>query len=224
MFLPILSKKPCPVTILGGPFRGARMILNPAHSKRKMLGIYEHVLNPWLSQVMSHIEVVWDVGANDGYFTYGCAHAIRRYHHKGYIIAFEPGLDDQPALQLPATWQQYVDIQFELIPLFVGAAVDQNTTTLDVAYNSRPSLHGKTSLIKVDVEGSEIEVLKGGTALLQKPHHWVVEVHGDHLLEPVLDFFAQANRLVDIHPLRSHWLFGPECRTIKTTWVTTKII
>jgi hypothetical protein len=94
---------------------------------------------------------------------------------------------------------------------------------LDRAYKERPSLHGKLSLIKVDVEGGEIEVLKGATSLLQEPHHWVVEVHGDHLLEPVLDFFAKAKRVVDVRPLQPHWLLGPESRTIKTSWVTTRL-
>ncbi|MBW4575261.1 MAG: FkbM family methyltransferase [Aphanothece sp. CMT-3BRIN-NPC111] len=219
---PYFSKKPIPLTILAGPFRGSRLILNPASSKRKLLGIYEHVLNPWLNQVIPQIQVVWDVGANDGYFTYGCAHAIKRHQHDVYIIAFEPGIAEQPALSVPAAWSQYADIHFEFIPLFVGATSDEKTITLDKAYDEHPSLHGKPSLIKVDVEGSEVEVLKGAASLLGEPHNWVVEVHGDHLLEPVLDFFAKANRTVDVHPPQPHWLLGSESRTIKTSWVTTR--
>jgi hypothetical protein len=72
------------------------------------------------------------------------------------------------------------------------------------------------------VEGAEVEVLKGATSLLEEPHHWVVEVHGDHLLDPVLDCFAKAKRPVDVRPPQPHWLLGPESRTIKTSWVTTK--
>jgi hypothetical protein len=222
-FFPYLSKKPVPLTVLAGPFRGSRIILNPACSKRKLLGIYEHVLNPWLNQVMPQVQVVWDVGANDGYFTYGCAQAIKRHHVNGQIVAFEPCIAEQAALSLPAAWPQYAGIHFEFIPLFVGATSNDSTITLDQAYNERPSLHSKLSLIKVDVEGGEVEVLKGATSLLQEPHHWVVEVHGDHLLEPVLDFFAKAKRPVDIRPPQPHWLLGPESRTIKTSWVTTRL-
>jgi hypothetical protein len=168
--------------------------------------------------------VVWDVGANDGYFTYGCAQAIKRHHPEGHIVAFEPGLAQQPALSMPATWPQYAGINLEFVPLFVAATSNESTITLDRAYQERPSLHGKLSLIKVDVEGGEVEVLKGATSLLQEPHHWVVEVHGDHLLEPVLDFFAKAKRVVDVRPLQPHWLLGPESRTIKTSWVTTRLL
>lgn len=69
-----LRKEAIPVTIIGGPFRGARMMLKLACSKRKILGVYEHMLNPWLRRVLPSVQVVWDIGANDGYFTYGCAH------------------------------------------------------------------------------------------------------------------------------------------------------
>jgi hypothetical protein len=219
---PYLSKQPLPLTVLAGPFRGSRIILNPACSKRKLFGIYEHILNSWLNQVMPHIQVVWDVGANDGYFTYGCAQAIKRHHNQGYIIAIEPDLVQQPALSLPAAWLQYSGIQFEFIPLFVGGISNESTITLNKAFEERSFLHGKSALIKVDVEGAEVEVLKGGTSLLEEPHHWVVEVHGDHLLDPVLDCFAKAKRPVDIRPPQPHWLLGPESRTIKTSWVTTK--
>lgn len=221
--LSLLAKEPVPVTILAGPFRGARVVLNPLHSRRKIIGAYEHILNPWLNRVLPKIQVVWDVGANDGYFTYGCAQAMKRHHTSGHIVAFEPGLADQPALSLPAHWTQYSGVQFEFVPKFVGAFSDQSTITLNQAYSDRPSLQGKVSLVKVDVEGAEVEVLQGGTSLLEEPHHWVVEVHGDHLLEPVLNCFAAAKRTVDVHPYQPHWLLGAECRTLKISWVTTRL-
>jgi hypothetical protein len=218
----LLPNHTLPLPILNGPFRGATIHLNPRYSLRKVFGIYEHELNKWLESVLSHVDTVIDVGANDGYFTYGCAQAIKRHYNKGHIIGFEPALAQQPALSMPAVWSQYAGIDFEFIPLFVGAISNESTITLDKAYNERPSLHGKPALIKVDVEGAEVEVLKGATSLLEEPHHWVVEVHGDHLLDPVLDCFAKAKRPVDVRPPQPHWLLGPESRTIKTSWVTTK--
>lgn len=229
-WLALLTKQtPTPVTILAGPFRGARLILNPAHSKRKILGAYEHVLNPWLKSVLRHVEVVWDVGANDGYFTYGCAAAILGQGRRPHVVAFEPGMADTPSLaeQLTAPsrlWAEtYAGAMFEFVPAYVGAKNDGLTVTLDAAWEARPAVAGRPALVKVDVEGAEVEVLDGARRLLAAPVQWLVEVHGEHLLEPVLARLREAGRPVDVHPLRPHWLFGPEARTIPTCWVTTRL-
>ena len=57
---------------------------------RKMFEIYERELNSWLEQVLRRVTRVLDVGANDGYFTFGCAAAFGRLGKTGEIIAFEP--------------------------------------------------------------------------------------------------------------------------------------
>jgi hypothetical protein len=216
------SNQTVPLTILRGPFRGSRVFLNPRHSKRHILGLYEQVLNPWLEQVLSEVEVVYDVGANNGYFTYGCATAIRRHGTIATILAFEPGLlGGLHHLTNPAGWPQYAQTNFEFIPLLVGDHSDETMTTLNQVLSDRPQIKGKRSLIKVDVEGAEIEVLKGADSLLNSPNHWVVEVHGDHLLKPVLSFFENAQRKIEVLELKPHWLLGPENRTIKTSWVVT---
>jgi len=228
--LALLTKRtPTPVTILAGPFRGARLILNPSHSKRKILGAYEHVLNPWLRAVLRHVEVVWDVGANDGYFTYGCAAAILGHGRRPHIIAFEPGISDNPSLaeQLSRPAQlwaaTYAGATFEFLPFYVGSKDNSRSMTLDAALEARPNLVGRPALVKVDVEGAEVDVLEGARRLLELPVQWLVEVHGEHLLKPVLCRLRSAGRTVDIHPLRPHWLFGPEARTIPTCWVTTRL-
>lgn len=205
-----------------GAFRGSQLILNPSYSKRKILGVYEHILNPWLDRILPTVEVLWDVGANDGYFTYGCAHAMQKYQGSGAVVAFEPELMAQAGLRVPANWERYAATTFEFLPQFVGARCEERMVTLDQAWGDRPSLHSKRSLVKVDVEGAEVEVLQGATKLLRAPHHWVVEVHGDHLLDPVLQHFADAHRSVEVIPYRPHWLLGAEARTIKTSWVVTQ--
>lgn len=218
----LMGKEKTNVRILAGPFNGARMILNPAHSKRKIFGAYEHILNPWLSKVLPQTEVLWDVGANDGYFTYGCAHSMGKHASRNQIIAFEPELDSQPDLLTPANWPEYSNSEFEFISKFVGGTCNSSTTTLDVEYVNHPSTHNKQALVKVDVEGAEVDVLAAASQLLKRPHQWVVEVHGDHLLAPVSKFFEEANRQIKVYPYKPHWLFGPEQRTLKISWITTE--
>ncbi len=67
---------PSPATtlpIVGGPFRGGSFRGAPRDSIRKVIGVYEHELNPWLSERLARADGLFDVGANDGYFTFGCA-------------------------------------------------------------------------------------------------------------------------------------------------------
>ncbi len=225
----LMKRSPVPVTILAGPFRGARLVLNPAHSKRKILGAYEHVLNAWLETALKRVEAVWDVGANDGYFTYGCATAILGRGGRPHIVAFEPGLSDNLALREQLTRPErawpgaYAGATFEFLPAYVGATNDGTTMTLDAALDARPFLAGRPALVKVDVEGAEVDVLDGASRLLGEPAQWLVEVHGERLLEPVLDRLQTAGRVVEVHRLKPHWLFGPEARTIPTCWVTTRL-
>src|SRR5436309_1401204 len=79
-----------PTRILSGPFRGAVIVMNPRYSLRKLVGLYEYELNRWLKTVLPRVKRVLDVGANDGYFTFGCAAAFRRLGKTGEILAFEP--------------------------------------------------------------------------------------------------------------------------------------
>ncbi len=80
----VKESNPVPLTVMAGPFRGAGLVVNPDCSKRKLFGIYEHVLNSWWRNALPRTEVFWDIGASDGYFTFGCAHALKKYQGNGY--------------------------------------------------------------------------------------------------------------------------------------------
>ena len=84
-----LPNHPVPVRIWRGPFRGARIVMNPRDSLRKIFGLYEHELNGWLEEALRRVTRVVDVGANDGYFTFGCAAAFKRLGKDGEIISIE---------------------------------------------------------------------------------------------------------------------------------------
>jgi hypothetical protein len=86
----LLPNRPSRIRVWPGPFRAARVLLNPRHSLRKIFGLYEHELNSWLEAALRRVSLVVDVGANDGYFTFGCAAAFHRLGKSREIIAFEP--------------------------------------------------------------------------------------------------------------------------------------
>ena len=106
MLYKILAKSPQFINILGGPFRGAKVYLNPANSKRKIFGLYEYCLNEWITKAIENKEFVLDVGANTGYHTYGFAYLLQKNSAQNpTVIAFEP--ETYPELDTAKGWDMY---------------------------------------------------------------------------------------------------------------------
>jgi hypothetical protein len=221
----LLRKSPQDLRILRGPFRGARMFLNPSDSKRKIFGLYEYVLNRWIAEAAPTADFIFDVGSNTGYDLYGFAFLASRRNTKPVtIVGFEPGAAAFPELTVPREWPEYSQCEIEIVEKFAGSLVDANTTTLDSAFQERPSLSGKTGLIKIDVEGAEGEVLRGARALLEDPgHRWLVEIHGRGRIPEVARFFVERNRPFLIHEMAPLPVIGAEAREVETFWLTTLI-
>jgi hypothetical protein len=219
----LFRKTPQDLRILAGPFRGARMFLNPANSKRKILGLYEHVLNGWISRVAPRADFIFDVGSSTGFDLYGFAHLASSGKARPVtVVGFEPDVANLPELTTPLTWPEYSRCGIEIIEQFAGARVGEGITTLDAAFSARPALAGKTGLIKIDVEGEESEVLRGAATLLEAPqHHWLVEIHGRERIAAVASFFVEQNRPFLIREMKALPLIGAESREIETFWLTT---
>jgi len=221
MLRKIFFKEPTVVRILGGPFKGAKLFLNPANSRRKLFGLYERVLNCWITERIVGKDFVFDVGANTGYDTFGFAHLLMKQGGKQpKLVAFEPGTFSE--LETPLSWQEYSKVEIELIKKYVGKTDDERTVTLDHAYESHIHDPTKSGLIKVDIEGAEVDALTGANELLkQRRHDWLIEIHGKELIPQVAKFFVENNRpflILDLPPLP---ILGAEQRTVYTTWLVT---
>ncbi len=155
------------------------MRLNPRHSLRKILGIYEHELNGWLKTVLPRVNTVVDVGANEGYFTFGCAAAFRRLNKSGEIIAFEPEAQVFERLRRGMRNQQSDRVRISLHRNFVGSEVAPGKTTLDELARERLSTDMENALIKIDVEGAELDVIAGASSWLNPANYFLIEVHWD---------------------------------------------
>ena len=55
---------------LGGPFKGAHVLLQISNSKRKLFVIYKDILNRWIRGNCSGKSFSINVGANDDHHTY----------------------------------------------------------------------------------------------------------------------------------------------------------
>jgi hypothetical protein len=211
--------------IFGGPFRGAVVVMNPRNSLRKVLGIYEHELNPWLKCVLPHVTRILDIGANDGYFTFGCAAAFRRMRKAGEIIAFEPEQDHIETLKQTIHVQPRGAVQITLVQTLVGSKVCPGMTTLDaVRWKTGDDPNSRThTLIKIDVEGAELEILKGAGSWLLPTNYFIIEVHEQSFLDGIPRLFAARGlRLarVDQQPLP---LLGGERRAEQNWWLVSDV-
>lgn len=220
----LLPNQPARMRIWHGPFRNARVVLNPRHSFRKILGLYEHELNDWLKAVLQKVDRVVDVGANDGYFTFGCAAAFRRLGKPGEIVAFEPLEQHFQTLRQSVDNQPQSAVRFMLIQSLVGREIERGITTLDaIRWKTGDPGARSGALIKIDVEGAEEEVLAGASSWLNPGNYFLIEVHKEAFLERITQLFAAKGLLlqrVDQQPL---WLLGREIRDKENWWLVSRL-
>lgn len=223
-FKRVLPDRPTRLRILRGPLRGGLVVMNPRNSMRKVLGLYEHELNGWLAQVLLKVNRVIDVGANDGYFTFGCAAAFRRLQKTAEIVAFEPDPDHLSSLKDSVDAQPDNKVTFTLVQKFVGATVEQEATTLDrIEWKNGDSRARSSALIKIDVEGAEEGVLSGASSWINQRNYFLIEVHKDVFLETIPRLFAERGLQLDRVDQRPVRVIGRELRDEANWWLVSRL-
>jgi FkbM family methyltransferase len=174
------------VRILRGPLRGTRWIAGSS-SHGCWLGTYEiPVIEEFAARVQSGM-VVYDVGANVGLFTLLAAERGAR------VVAFEPDSRNRVFLERHLAINGRTEAA-EIVAAAVGAAagrcryrpehtrlegrldpqgpVEVEMVALD--HLDRPD----PSIVKIDVEGGELDVLAGAQALIRRARPLIfLEVH-----------------------------------------------
>jgi FkbM family methyltransferase len=163
---------------------------------------------------------VIDVGASWGLFTY---HLARRIGTSGQLFSFEPHPDNAPMLHKLAKARPYVDFSPVAVSDEAGRAellVPKHRNRLVTAQASlahgfdgqnvgvekievptvrlddevAPAAH--VDFVKIDVEGHEMSVLRGGSAMLRRSRPAIlIEIEQRHLAAPITDVFAQIEEL-----------------------------
>jgi len=219
-----LANRPMLTRIRRGPFRGAHIVMNPRDSLRKIFGLYEHELNEWLEQALRRVSRVIDVGANDGYFSFGAAAAFQRLGKTGEIIACEPQDRHVAMLRESVAFQPQTAIRFEIVHAVVGRELKPGMITLDSLRPAADDPNDKVStLVKIDVEGAEVDVIEGGRSWLRPSNLFVVEVHRHEFADRLRDIFAEKGlKLVRLNqqPLRT---IGGELRERENFWLVSDL-
>ena len=219
----LIPKREMSVPILLGPFRGARIRMVPHDNLRKMFGLYEHELNDWLEAVLPRVDTVLDVGGNNGYFTFGCAAAFRRLGKRARILAFEPQTVHCELMR--STREAYPDAQTEVSiqQCLVGKEPGDGVSTLDAVAGGTENLAARPALIKIDVEGAELDVIEGATAWLKPQNYFLIEVHREDLLARLKERFATAGLRLEQRDQRPLPVLGREHREETNWWLVSQL-
>lgn len=163
-----------PRVIPFGLIRGCEMNLDFSCQSQVWFGLQERELYKYFRRLAKDIHTGVDVGANEGIYT---LFFLQKTNAKS-VIAFEPTENGLTALNANIELNSRRNEQrLDIIPKFVGTTATDNWTKLD-DYLQMIEL---PVLIKVDIEGGEVDLLRGSQKLIQGGARWIIEVHSKEL-------------------------------------------
>ncbi len=190
------------VTVTGGELAGAKLLLDMQTEKDYWLGTYEMNLQQAIRDWAQPGMVAYDVGANIGYVSLLLA---KRVGENGKVFSFEPLPDNQERLQKNVALNPNLSVR--LIPKAVADKAGETTFLVhssggmgklqgsfgknvdfatqmevetigldDFVYKEK---NAAPNIIKIDIEGGEVQALKGMQRLLKKAKPiLLIELHG----------------------------------------------
>jgi hypothetical protein len=146
------------------------------HQARMYLGVFELELAPWFRTFCPPGASAFDVGAREGYHTL----LLARQSEGGRVLAFEADPAEYRRLCRNIAANPALTPTPEAHLARVTAGARQDDVTLDgVAFGAGGFV---PDLVKLDVEGWEVQALEGATRLLAKRRpHLIVETHSETL-------------------------------------------
>jgi hypothetical protein len=150
-----------PRRVSRGLLRGAMFNVDTMHRSMRLLGLDETEIAGWTRKLTAEATVAVDVGANDGWYStyYAIQPQIKR------VYAFEP--DER----LHEAFRQNLRLNGEAAlakcihsSLRVGAVDDALTCRLDTVLKNEH----EPMVMKIDIEGAELDALKGAEQTLRR--------------------------------------------------------
>jgi FkbM family methyltransferase len=220
----LLPRAVSPVRVRSGPASGLVVYIEPRQEKFYWAGTHEREAQDQLVRRLAAGAVFWDVGAHCGFFS---LLASRLVGDSGQVVAFEPMPENNARLRRGVAANRSANVEvvdhavaesadkrslaahtqstmWALVPGREAEGVPVECTTLDDELDRRGT---PPDLVKIDVEGAELDVLRGARTLLETARPTLlVEFHGDELIE-------EARELLPGYELRflgeKQWLLEP---------------
>ncbi|SRR5260221_6475073 len=167
----LFPREPCDVTVKTGPARGLQLHFEPPFKTQRWLGLEEVEIAPAFAKWIPRAGAFVDIGAHDGYYTAWVAARNRTAR----VIACEA---DPAFRELCKKSLRLNGLEFGERISWIDGFAGTSGVTLDSMMRSL----AEPILVKIDVEGAEVDVLRSGReSLLAKQAALIVEVHSEPL-------------------------------------------
>lgn len=192
------------IVVAAGPARGTRLVIRSGEEKFYWTGNHEPHLLRAIAGLLTPGDCFWDVGAHIGYVS---CFAARHLTPAGAVVAFEPVSETQERLRLnaranglanvviapyavasasgpAALYERHRSAMWSLEEDLGRGSIAVERITLDAAAELYPT----PAAIKIDAEGAELEVIRGGAALIARHRpSLLVEFSDDELVNAARD-------------------------------------
>jgi FkbM family methyltransferase len=220
----LAPRGPATVQVRSGVAKGVRLVIKPREEKYYWTGTHEPEVQLAFARELAPGTTVWDVGAHVGFYTVLASRAVGDL---GHVHAFEPSPENRLRLleALRLNDAQNVVVHEVALAARSGSAPlyrhrFSTSWTLVEARGDEPDSEvacttidelagalGVPDLIKIDAEGAELDVLRGGVnALRATDTVLIVEFSA-------LELVGEAQALLPGHRFEQlaerHWLLRP---------------
>ena len=195
--------------ILFGLARGIRMHINMEHKIQRLVGLDELEIQNHFKKFALTSSAFIDIGASDGY--YGLIYYKLNSHGEQFLCEANPAFLSEQKGNFAANG--YLINRVHFITKFISDVSNENSLRLDQAL---ADCSEKNVLVKIDVDGGEVDVLKGmRSALLDRNCKIIIETHSKELEEACISYLQQLNFKTLIVPNAWWRFFIPELRQFK---------
>lgn len=173
------------VRVLSGPNAGVRMRLRLSHEKAYWLGVYERETQAALLAAAPVGGVAWDIGAHIGFFSLLLS-------RRCCVVAVEPTADTAARLRANVALN---DARVEVVEAGVSGGgpsrllrhpTESAMNRMDarggpvatVTLDELEQRFGRPDIVKLDIEGAEVDALAAAVHLLASKPTLVIELHG----------------------------------------------
>ncbi len=219
---PLLPDGITEITVVAGAGRGRRLLINPRSEKFYWTGMHELVVQDALCEMLRPGLTFWDVGAHIGFFS---LIASRILGLTGHVHAFEPVPQNAERFRRNIALNDVRNISVHEIALAAsdadsvmhshlstlmwtlrrtegdGNGVTVHCRTLDALAQEL----GPPDVIKIDVEGVECDVLRGGRRLFERGHPHLILEFADGIMPVEARNLLESYQIAKIS--QSHWIF-----------------